>query len=142
MERLLEELEMNTNPVGIAGISFVEFASSTPEKLEKLFLEFGFSKVMRHEKKAVDLFVQEQMVFLLNYEKGSFGDSFQKCHGPSICSMGWKTTLTPDWAKSHALQRGARSASTSDFSAPAIFGIGDSLIYFTSAEKNRSGLVF
>ena len=54
------------NPCGLAGIDFVEFASRDPRVLHELFLELGFSRVMEHPKRAVDLYRQGDITFLLN----------------------------------------------------------------------------
>ena len=122
------------NPVGLRGIDFVEFVSPDPESLDRLFKAFGFSKTMRHSSKNIDLYVQNEIVFLVNREQRSFAASFEKLHGPSICSMGWRV----DDAKrgvEMAVQRGARRRPEGDLAyengqpVPAIFGIGDSLIY-------------
>lgn len=128
-----EIIKSENNPLGLRGIEWVEFAGPAPESLGALFKEFGFSKLMTHESKAIDYYRQNDIHFLLNRETGSFGDRFQKLHGPSICSMGWRV----DDAKAAfegAVARGAR-AGEGDFAGekgaiPAIYGIGDSLIYF------------
>ncbi|MFZ5442353.1 MAG: 4-hydroxyphenylpyruvate dioxygenase [Myxococcota bacterium] len=122
------------NPCGLDGLDFVEFVSNEPAKLDALFKGFGFSKTMRHQSKPIDLYQQHDITFLVNREPNSFAASFGKLHGPSICSMGWRTK---DAKKAHeaAVSRGARSRPEGDFLVdgkplPAIFGIGDSLIYF------------
>ena len=72
---------------------------------------------------------------MINMEPQSFGWHFSKAHGPSACSMGWRTH-NADAALKVAVQRGARPAERSDLvthggkAVPAIMGIGDSLIYF------------
>ena len=122
------------NPTGLDGIEFVEFASPDPAALDRLFKAFGFSKLMRHRDRALDLYAQNDIVFLLNRDPNSFGAGFAKMHGPSICSMGWRARNAGD-ALGTALQRGARAATGADLThhgkaLPAIFGIGDSVIYF------------
>lgn len=123
----------NTNPLGLRGIEFVEFASPDPDALHRLFLEFGFSRLATHKDKNIDFYNQNDIYFFLNKETGSFGDKFQKLHGPSICSMGWRMD-SASVAFEEALKRGAK-AGNGDFvndkgEIPSIFGIGDSLIYF------------
>ncbi|NNF07012.1 MAG: 4-hydroxyphenylpyruvate dioxygenase [Candidatus Eisenbacteria bacterium] len=127
------------NPCGLNGIEFVEFASPEPEKLDRLFLEFGFSKLQRHRDRDIVLYRQNDMVFLLNREAGTQAAEFSKAHGPSICSMGWRVADSTR-AMSGAVERGAETASFETIykDAPAIFGIGRSLIYFI--EPNRSYL--
>ncbi|MCB0422675.1 MAG: hypothetical protein KDD61_16865, partial [Bdellovibrionales bacterium] len=44
----------SSNYVGLCGIDFVEFSSANPKALHELFIAFGFSRIMRHEKKKID----------------------------------------------------------------------------------------
>ncbi|MEZ4743713.1 MAG: 4-hydroxyphenylpyruvate dioxygenase [Bdellovibrionota bacterium] len=125
------------NPIGLDGIEFIEFSSASAERLHELFTEFGFSKIMRHEKNSVDLYKQNDISFILNTQAGSFAESFQKTHGPSISSMGWRVKDAKK-AYEEAIRRGAAAAKHVDFTRngqdiPAIMGIGDSLIYFIDA---------
>lgn len=117
------------NPIGLDGIEFVEFASPRPEELHRLFLEFGFSRTMKHRDKNIELYEQNDIRFLLNREKSSFGGKFSGVHGPSICAMGWRVANSAEAFKA-AVSRGARATSTADHALKAVFGIGDSLIYF------------
>ncbi len=126
---------MSSNPVGLRGIDFVEFASPDPDALDRLFRGFGFSKTMRHGSKAIDLYEQDDIFFLLNREPRSFGATFSAAHGPAICAMGWRVDDAKR-ALEVAVARGARARPEGDLAnadkspVPAIFGIGDSLIYF------------
>lgn len=122
-----------TNPLALAGIDFIEFASPDPDALHRLFLAFGFSRVARHVSRAVDLYVQNEIVFLLNRETPSHGATFSKLHGPSICSMGWRVGNSQQAAE-EATKRGATVVSNGDFvrngeRVLALRGIGESLIY-------------
>lgn len=129
---------MEKNLIGLKGIEFVEFSSHHPANLDRLFREFGFSKIARHADKQIDLYQQNQITFFLNSEEGSFGSIFFRKHGPSISSMGWRFQ-DPKRAYDLALSRGARPCVDGDYKdasgnpIPAIFGIGDSLIYFVGA---------
>jgi 4-hydroxyphenylpyruvate dioxygenase len=120
------------NPLGLEGIDFVEFASPDPEALHRLFVDFGFSRELRHVTRAVDVYVQNDIRFLLNREPSSFGAGFAREHGPSICAMGWRVSDANAAAKAAEL-RGAQLA-TGDLCAlgaavPAVRGIGGSLVY-------------
>lgn len=131
---------MQKNPLGLNGIEFVEFSSAQPNELHKLFIDFGFSKIARHSTQDIDLYRQGSIVMLLNRQPKSFGDQFQKMHGPSISAMGWRFN-NPQKAYEEALARGARACTTGDYRksdglpVPAIYGIGDSLIYFVEANQ-------
>ncbi len=127
-----------TNLIGLSGIDFVEFGSPHPQSLEALFLAFGFSKTKKHKDLAIDYFEQNDIRFFLNQEGSSQSGLFVKSHGPSISSMGWKFQ-DPQAAHALAVKKGARPAK-GDFktqtgeSVPAIYGIGDSLIYFLGVQ--------
>jgi 4-hydroxyphenylpyruvate dioxygenase len=129
---------MSTNPLNLDGIDFVEFSTNDPMYLHQVFLDFGFSKLAKHRTKNIDLYRQGDITFLLNYEKDSFGDKFQKAHGPSISAMGWRFQDATN-AFEGAVSKGAR-AKAGDYqlfdqeALPAIYGIGDSLIYFVQAD--------
>lgn len=133
---------MNNNPLGLDGIEFIEFSTQAPQALHMIFTDLGFSKLAKHPTKNIDVYRQSGIVFLLNYELGSYGDQFQKIHGPSISAMGWRFK-DPEKAFQEAKKRGASTSLKSDYSlasgqaAPAILGIGDSLIYFVKKDFSR-----
>jgi 4-hydroxyphenylpyruvate dioxygenase len=116
------------NPLGLEGIDFVEFASPDPDALHRLFLDFGFSRELRHMTRAVDVYVQNDIRFLLNREPRSFGAGFAREHGPSICAMGWRVSDAAVAAKV-AEARGASMVKGDLESVPALRGIGGSLVY-------------
>lgn len=121
------------NPLGLAGIDFVEFASPDPDALHRLFLDFGFSRVARHASRAIDLYSQNDIVFLLNREPGTHGERFSKAHGPSISAMGWRVA-DASYAIEAAAERGATVTTGGDLTrgrepVGAVRGIGSSLIY-------------
>ncbi len=131
------------NPLGLQGIEFIEFASTTPEQLESLFRELGFSRLYRHHTLAVDGWSQNDIHFLVNHEPGSFAARFLEKHGPCVSSMGWRVA---DAAKAfeEAVKRGARpytggEAGKATLDKPAIHGIGDSLIYFVDRWGGAEG---
>ncbi|MDB2447081.1 4-hydroxyphenylpyruvate dioxygenase [bacterium] len=123
------------NHCGLDGIEFTEFSSPEPEKLHNLFLAFGFSRLMTHADKKIDLYKQGDIYFLLNKEEKSFSQEFYKSHGPCVSSMGWRVKDATS-AFETATSRGAKAATgKGDYSRngnnlSAIYGIGDSLIYF------------
>lgn len=130
----------NDNPVGLNGIEFVEFASPDPDRLHALFLEFGFSRVMRHRDRALDLYTQHDIVLLLNRDPNSVAGAFAAVHGPSIASMGWRVFDGPAALRT-ALARGAKAPPRVDLARhgaplPAILGIGDSLLYFVDGDPS------
>ena len=121
------------NHLGLRGVEFVEFASPDPDALNRLFLEFGFSRVASNPEKKIDLYRQNHINLLLNRDPQSFASDFSKKHGPCISSMGWKMDNAQS-ALEKATTRGARKASGDHQRLGkdliSIYGIGDSLIYF------------
>jgi len=133
---------MSENHLKLQGIEFIEFSSKEPKKLEELFLAFGLSKIMKHSEKKIDLFKQNDIVFLLNSEPASFGTDFYDQHGPCVSSMAWRFE-DAKFALEGAVERGATEADTKrDYKInsnkiPSIMGIGDSLIYMVDTYKDE-----
>ncbi len=123
------------------GIEFTEFASPDNSYMEKIFTEFGFSKLKKHNEKDIHYFNQNDIHFLLNHEKSGFARNFANEHGPAICSMGWRVD-DAEFALIEAVRRGAVSVDDNDkdLPYPAIFGIGDSLIYFIDNFESHNTL--
>lgn len=120
---------MTQNPVGITGFDFIEFASPQPEALHDLFLKLGFSRLKRHKELKIDYYRQNDIHFFINHEADSFAGGFQKLHGPCASSTGWRVANGKEAFRA-AVKRGARPAETQDYALPAIYGVGNSLIYF------------
>lgn len=119
------------NPIGLQGIEFTEFCGAAAVDLDRLFWAFGFSKLRRHPLKDVTYYRQNDIHFLINREASGGSARFAEQHGPSVCAMGWRVR-DADQALAAAVARGARAAKPEDktYPYPAIYGIGDSLIYF------------
>ena len=118
------------NPAGLDGFAFVEFAHPDPAKLYALFRQMGFTAVARHRDRAVTLYRQGGVDYLVNEEPGSHATDFATAHGPCAPSMGWRVADARA-AFERAVAMGAEPAEgrlTLDL--PAIKGIGGSLIYF------------
>lgn len=139
-----------SNYLNLDGIEFVEFASPKPKDLEKLFLEFGFSKLKKHKSKDISYFAQNDIHFLLNNEPATMAEKFYKAHGPSVSAMGWRVKDAKAAVRT-AVDRGAKECKTGDYCGvdgkpvPAIWGIGNSIIYFIenySDKKLYDGLGF
>ena len=125
---------MNANPLGIDGIACVEFSAPSAEglgELGRLFKALGLSKRMRHATLEVDAYLDKDVRFLVNCEPRGFTADFARAHGPCISSMGW-WVKDAQLAIEEAVRRGARRYEGAGLfgDAPAIYGIGDSLIYF------------
>lgn len=122
----------NANPAGTDGFEFVEFAHPEPEVLRALFARMGYQRTAQHRTKAIELWQQGDITYILNDEPGSHGRRFVDIHGPCAPSMGWRVADAAH-AHRHAVKMGAHSYDGGDKAVdlPAIVGIGGSLIYFT-----------
>lgn len=122
------------NPCGLTGIAFVEFTGPEPDRLARLFEAFGFSRLRRHMRRDVLHFRQNDIHFLLDRDAQGFAAEFGQLHGPSICAMGWAVENAAH-AHAEAVRRGARPyGKETVYGVPAIYGIGDSLIYFVDRD--------
>ncbi len=123
------------NPAGTDGFEFVEFAHPEPEELHKLFRMMGYTAVAKHRTKDVTLYRQGDINYLVNAEKGDFAADFVKKHGPCASSMAWRV-VDPVQAYEHAVANGAKGYDGADkvMDAPAILGIGGSLLYFVARD--------
>lgn len=131
------------NPLGLNGVDFIEYAGPDAIFFENLFTKMGFSCLSEIPNKKIKLYRQGDINFILNCESETFAFQFAKAHGPSVCSTGFRV-IDAAAAFELAVQRGARpyngsSALRGATPYPAIYGIGDSLIYFID-EKNHSDL--
>ena len=78
------------NPMGTDGFEFVEYASTEPEKLCRLFETMGFAAVAKHRSKDVTLYRQGDVNFVVNAEPDSFARRFAELHGPCACAMAFR----------------------------------------------------
>ncbi|MEZ5811375.1 MAG: 4-hydroxyphenylpyruvate dioxygenase [Rhizobiaceae bacterium] len=119
------------NPAGTDGFEFVEFAHPDPAELETLFSRMGYAPVARHRTKNITVWRQGDVNYILNAEKESFADRFVAEHGPCASSMAWRV-VDAKKAFDHAVANGAVPYEGDDktLDAPAIVGIGGSLLYF------------
>jgi len=131
------------NPLGMAGLEFVEFAAPEPAALEKQLARLGFKAIARHVSKNVTLYRQGQMNFLVNAEPDSFAARYAEEYGMGICAIGVRVDNARR-AFEQALRQGAwafegERLGAGELRIPAIQGIGDSHIYFVDRWRGRGG---
>jgi 4-hydroxyphenylpyruvate dioxygenase len=129
------------NPMGTDGFEFVEYTAPDTRDLHALFERMGFRAVARHRSKAVTLYRQGGINFVVNAEPDSHGSRFAKEHGPSACAMAFRVR---DAARAYAraLELGAtpfrNQVGPMELNIPAIEGIGGSVIYLVDRYGERS----
>src|SRR5215470_16971606 len=100
------------NPMGTDGFEFVEYAHPEPAKLHELFDLMGFTAVALHKTKAITLYRQGDINYLVNEERGSHGCDFVAAHGPCAPSMAFRV-VDAKAAYARALALGAEPAHAS-----------------------------
>jgi len=127
------------NPAGTDGFEFVEFAHPDPQALRDSFAKMGYTHVASHKSKAVELWQQGDISYLINAEPDSHAAQFITEHGPCAPSMGWRV-VDARHAFDHAVKNGATpyEGDGKTMDAPAIVGIGGSLIYFFDTYHDQS----
>ena len=129
----------DANPAGTDGFEFVEFAHEDPDALRAVFRAQGYAHVATHKRKAVEVWQQGDVSYLVNAEPGSHAMRFVAEHGPCAPSMGWRVA-DAEHAFRHAVARGAEPYEGAGrvMDVPAIRGIGGSLIYFVDRYRDTS----
>ena len=129
------------NPAGTDGFAFVEFMDPNPDHLRSVFTNMGYEKTAVHKTKAIELWQQGDITYVLNSEPDGFAARFGAVHGPCAPSMGWRV-VDAQRAFAHAVAQGAEPYIAADrsFNLPAIKGIGGSLLYFVTFDGENDPL--
>ncbi|TLX23236.1 4-hydroxyphenylpyruvate dioxygenase [Thermomonas fusca] len=123
------------NPMGINGFEFVEFAAPAGQgaRMREYLEQLGFSAVARHRARAITLFRQGTINFLLNESEDSFAADFAAEHGPSACGFAIRFRESTGKVLAHVLANGGaqidHKPETGAVVTPAIKGIGDCMLY-------------
>jgi 4-hydroxyphenylpyruvate dioxygenase len=127
-----ERIDCDSNPMGLNGFEFVEFAATQAGVLEPIFEMLGFSEVARHRSKNVRLYRQGDINFIINLEPKSHAAWFAEEHGPGACGMAFRVD-DAHRAYDRALALGAQPVEIPtgpmELRLPAIKGIGGAPLY-------------
>ena len=130
------------NPMGTDGFEFIEYAAPDPQAMGELFERMGFKPIAKHRHKAVTLYRQGGINFIINAEPDSFAQRFARLHGPSVCAIAFRVRDAKA-AYERAISLGAwgyaGQAGPGELNIPAIKGIGDSIIYFIDKWRGKNG---
>lgn len=123
------------NPMGTDGFEFVEYTAPDAKgiaQLKALFSLMGFAEIAKHKHKAVWLYRQGDINFIVNGEHDSQAEGFARMHGASVNAMAFRVKDA-----SHAMQYAVKQGATAceprigpmELNIPAIHGIGGSYLY-------------
>ena len=121
-----ERLPQPSNPIGIDGLEFVEYATSEPQAFGALLQKMGFAPVARHRSREVVLYRQGAMNLIVNSH--DYGEKM-----PAVSAMAFRVRDAGE-AHRRSLDLGAWDMPTRardmELHIPGIHGVGNSLIYF------------
>jgi 4-hydroxyphenylpyruvate dioxygenase len=134
------------NPMGIDGFEFVEFAAPAgrSEELHQLFRSMGFTAVLKHKSRAITVYRQGGVNFLVNEDPDSFAADFARQHGP--CAAGFAIRFKRPGAEVYqtVLGNGGEAIGTKEatkaVNAPVVKGIGDCMLYLIDRYGDAGGI--
>ena len=121
------------NPLGLAGIEFIEYATTRPQALGQVLEMMGFKPIARHRSREVLLYRQGPMNVVINAHVSARPSSVQPTETPVIAAIALRVRDAAA-AYRRALDRGAWAVPTHvevmELNIPAIHGVGTSRLYF------------
>ncbi len=109
------------NPLGLDGFEFIEFSAPQKGVLEPVFESMEFTRIARHRSKDVDLWRQDGINLIANYEPKSPASYFAAEHGASVCGMGMARARCGEGLRhcGRARRRARRDKGRSDGTGPS-----------------------
>ena len=136
-----EPLRDRSNPLGLEGIEFIEYATSKPQALGQVLEMMGFKPVARHRSREVLLYRQGDMNIVLNANPIDVKGTGHGDEAPVISAIALRVRDARD-ARRRVLERGAWEvpprAEVMELNIPAIHGAGGSRIYFVDRCRDFS----
>jgi 4-hydroxyphenylpyruvate dioxygenase len=129
-----ERVPEPSNPLGIDGIEFIEYATTQPQAFGDLLQRMGFVPLARHRSREVMLYRQGPMNLIVNAHAAKTGTP-----SPSALALRVRDAA---FAHKHSLDLGAwdmsTRASAMELNIPGIHGVADTLIYFVDRYRDFS----
>lgn len=128
-----ESIPEPENPLGLAGIEFVEYATAKPQALGDVLELMGFRPVARHRSREVLLYRQGTMNVVVNADPDPLHRIAKPDEVPVISAIALRVS-DADRAYKRTVAQGAweipTRAGAMELNIPGIRGVGDSAIYF------------
>jgi 4-hydroxyphenylpyruvate dioxygenase len=129
------------NPLGLAGIEFIEYSTSKPQALGQVLETIGFRPVARHRSREVLLYRQGEMNVIVNAHGATPSRGGPRGDQPRIAAIALRVRDAAA-AYRRALERGAWAVPIQvepmELHIPAIHGVGASRLYFVDRWKEFS----
>jgi 4-hydroxyphenylpyruvate dioxygenase len=141
MSKERENIADNANPLGLAGIEFIEYSTNRPQALGQVLEMMGFRPIARHRSREVLLYRQGDMNIIINAHASDRPSSLAPSEKPVIAAIALRVR---DAAAAYqlVLKRGAWAVPTHvavmELNIPAIHGVGTSRIYFVDRYEEFS----
>jgi len=136
-----EPIPATSNPLGLDGIEFIEYATSEPQEFGTVLQKMGFSAVARHRSREVVLYRQGSMNLIVNAHPDALPGLSSPGSTPALAAIALRVGDAA-YAHRHAVELGAwdmpTRASAMELNIPGIHGVGDSLIYFVDRYRDFS----
>lgn len=130
-----------SNPMGMDGIEFIEYATSQPQAFGALLQKMGFGAVGRHRSREVMLYRQGSMNLIVNANPDALPGMSAPGSTPAIAAIALRVR-DAGFAHRRAIDLGAwempTRAAAMELNIPGIHGVGDSLIYFVDRHQEFS----
>lgn len=132
-----EALDDDSNPLGIEGIEYIEYATAKPQALGQVLEQMGFKPIARHRSREVLLYRQGGMNVIVNAHAATVAPP----EAPLLAAIALRVR---DAAAAHAavLELGAWDVPVQvapmELHIPAIHGAGASRIYFVDRHREFS----
>lgn len=122
------------NPLGIAGLEFIEYATTQPQAFGALIEQLGFVATARHRSREVTLYRQGDMNVVVNADQRALPSSAREDMPATVISAIALRVRDADVAYRHAIDMGAwpiqTRAGVMELNIPGVHGAGDSILYF------------
>lgn len=136
-----EQISGASNPLGIDGIEFIEYATTRPQALGQVLETMGFRPIARHRSREVLLYRQGDMNVIVNAHVTARARAVQPRETPVIAAVALRVRDAAA-AYRHVVNAGAWAVPTHvevmELNIPAIHGVGASRIYFVDRYRDFS----
>jgi 4-hydroxyphenylpyruvate dioxygenase len=136
-----EAISDRSNPLGMRGIEFVEYATSRPQALGQALELMGFRPIARHRSREVLLYRQGDMNVIVNAHAASLPAAAERGDAPWLAALALRVRDAGE-AQRRVIELGAWEVPVQvapmELHIPAIHGVGASRIYFVDRYREFS----